>query len=99
MPFTLPNIHLCQKLTNRSVLQEAVALVTGGASGLGKCTVQCLLKHGFKVALLDLSSSNGAFLSKSLGAKCEFVQADVIFDFNCKIAPEKPKYLFVLLVT
>lgn len=39
-------------------MKEAVALVTGAASGLGKATVQHLLKHGFKVAMLDLPSSN-----------------------------------------
>ncbi|VDN42084.1 unnamed protein product [Gongylonema pulchrum] len=65
-------------MRNRFGLQDAaVALVTGGASGLGKCTVQHLLRHGFNVAIMDLPSSDGAFLSKLFGRQCSFVQANV----------------------
>lgn len=63
-------------------LQEAVALVTGGASGLGKATVQHLLKHGFKVAMLDLPSSNGSYLAKLINQNCLYVPANVMFSFN-----------------
>uniref|UniRef100_A0A0R3RS58 3-hydroxyacyl-CoA dehydrogenase type-2 n=1 Tax=Elaeophora elaphi TaxID=1147741 RepID=A0A0R3RS58_9BILA len=58
-------------------MKEAVALVTGGASGLGKATVQHLLKHGFKVAMLDLPSSNGSFLTKLINRNCLYVSANV----------------------
>lgn len=77
---------LCSSMEIRGnfefTLQEVVALVTGGASGLGKATVQHLLKHGFKVAMLDLPSSNGFFLTKLINRDCLYVPANVIFNFQ-----------------
>jgi len=37
-----------------------VAIVTGGASGLGLATADRLLKEGARVVIVDLPSSNGA---------------------------------------
>ncbi|VDM95883.1 unnamed protein product [Thelazia callipaeda] len=75
-------------------MKNAVALVTGGASGLGKFTVQHLLKHGFKVALLDLPSSNGAFLSRLLNQNCAYIQADIANDEEVKNGLSKVKDKF-----
>lgn len=47
--------------------QGAVTLVTGGASGLGKATVERLVQHGSKVVICDLPSSKGSEFAKSLG--------------------------------
>jgi NAD(P)-dependent dehydrogenase (short-subunit alcohol dehydrogenase family) len=52
-----------------------VALVTGGASGLGLATVQALATEGAKVVIVDLPSSDGKAVADSLGAR--FVPADV----------------------
>ncbi|VDK59613.1 unnamed protein product [Anisakis simplex] len=60
----------------RSV-KGAVAIVTGGASGLGQGTVEHLLKHGAKVAILDLPTSKGAELADRLGDDCLFTPANV----------------------
>uniref|UniRef100_A0A0M3HXQ0 3-hydroxyacyl-CoA dehydrogenase type-2 n=1 Tax=Ascaris lumbricoides TaxID=6252 RepID=A0A0M3HXQ0_ASCLU len=54
-----------------------VALVTGGASGLGRGAAENLLKHGAKVAILDLPSSAGAEVAKELGGDCIFTPASV----------------------
>ncbi len=35
----------------------AVAVVTGGASGIGEATVSCLLEKGWRVAILDLDNA------------------------------------------
>src|SRR5208283_393884 len=58
-------------------LKNAVALVTGGGSGLGEATVREFASAGAKVAILDLLSSPGAKVAESLGANAIFVEADV----------------------
>ncbi|KAJ1352875.1 hypothetical protein KIN20_009364 [Parelaphostrongylus tenuis] len=49
-----------------------VAVVTGGASGLGRGTVETLVKSGANVAILDLPSSRGADIAKELGENVLF---------------------------
>lgn len=78
LTFKLSTEFLRFRGSSELILQEAVALVTGGASGLGKATVQHLLKHGFKVAMLDLPSSNGCYLSNLINRDCLFLPANVI---------------------
>ncbi|MQY27459.1 3-hydroxyacyl-CoA dehydrogenase [Nocardia aurantia] len=58
-------------------LNGAVALVTGGASGLGLATVRELHTHGVKVAIVDLPSSAGETIAKELGDGVIFTPADV----------------------
>ncbi|NKQ53231.1 SDR family NAD(P)-dependent oxidoreductase, partial [Amycolatopsis sp. K13G38] len=55
----------------------AVALVTGGASGLGQATVRELHAKGAKVVIVDLPSSDGASVAKELGDGVAFAPADV----------------------
>lgn len=54
-----------------------VALVTGGASGLGAATVRSLLATGCRAVIMDLPSSPGAELATELGGRVTFVPADV----------------------
>lgn len=58
-------------------LQGCVALVTGGASGLGRATAQRLLDRGARVVLLDVPRSAGHATAAELGERCEFHGADV----------------------
>ena len=53
-----------------------VAIVSGGASGLGLATVKLLADKGAKVVALDLPSANTDAL-EALGAAVQFVPADV----------------------
>lgn len=48
-------------------IKDAVALVTGGASGLGLATVRALLDDGAHVVIVDLPSSKGEEVAKELG--------------------------------
>jgi NAD(P)-dependent dehydrogenase (short-subunit alcohol dehydrogenase family) len=57
--------------------QGISALVTGGASGLGLATAKRLLAGGAFVTLVDLPSSPGEQVAKSLGDKARFAPADV----------------------
>ena len=54
-----------------------VALVTGGASGLGLATVQRLAADGAIVVVVDLPSSQGQAVADSLGGSCIFAATDV----------------------
>jgi len=58
-------------------LENAVAIVTGAASGLGLATARRLLAGGAKVLLVDLESSDGAKLAAELGPHADFSAADV----------------------
>ena len=58
-------------------IADKVALITGGASGLGLATAQAFLAAGGCVVLLDLESSNGEAVAKELGERANFAPADV----------------------
>jgi NAD(P)-dependent dehydrogenase (short-subunit alcohol dehydrogenase family) len=53
------------------------AVVTGGASGLGRATAEKLLAMGAYVVIADLPASPGAEVARELGDSCRFVAADV----------------------
>ncbi|AHD22271.1 MULTISPECIES: 3-hydroxyacyl-CoA dehydrogenase [Rhodococcus] len=59
------------------IVNDSVAVVTGGASGLGLATVKALLNDGAQVVIIDLPSSNGETIAKELGDRVRFVAADV----------------------
>lgn len=44
-----------------------VSLVTGGASGLGKATVETLAKNGGKVIILDIQGTRAEKVAKAIG--------------------------------
>ncbi|TDD85190.1 3-hydroxyacyl-CoA dehydrogenase [Saccharopolyspora karakumensis] len=58
-------------------IEGAVALVTGGASGLGLATVEELRGQGAKVVIVDLPSSQGEAVAAELGGGVVFAAADV----------------------
>ena len=59
------------------IVKDSVALITGGASGLGLATAKALLADGAKVVILDLPSSDGEAVAKELGENARFAAADV----------------------
>lgn len=54
-----------------------VALVTGGASGLGAATVRMIVSAGGRAAILDLNEQLGNALAGELGAAGCYIRADV----------------------
>jgi NAD(P)-dependent dehydrogenase (short-subunit alcohol dehydrogenase family) len=56
-------------------LSGSVALVTGGASGLGAATVRRLVAAGAKVVIVDRDEAKGAALASELGQS--YAKADV----------------------
>jgi NAD(P)-dependent dehydrogenase (short-subunit alcohol dehydrogenase family) len=72
-----------------------VALVTGGASGLGRGTVERFVRNGAKVVILDLPSSPGQEVASSLGEdNAIFVPTDVTSEAEVKNALEVTKDKF-----
>ena len=62
---------MAQELTGR------VAIVTGGASGIGRATVELFVNEGAKVVIADLDAQRGAELAAQFGDAALFQRADV----------------------
>ncbi|XP_058834245.1 3-hydroxyacyl-CoA dehydrogenase type-2-like [Topomyia yanbarensis] len=60
------------------MLKNAVSLVTGGASGLGRATVEHFFRAGSRVILADLPTSEGGKVATELGKGVTFVPMDVL---------------------
>src|SRR5262245_6226846 len=58
-------------------ISGSTAVITGGASGLGRATAERLVAGGGRVALLDLPRSPGADVARTLGDGALFTPADV----------------------
>lgn len=58
-------------------ISQVNAVITGGASGLGRATAELLVAGGARVALLDRPGSAGAEVAAKLGASALFAAADV----------------------
>ncbi|CAH8363636.1 unnamed protein product [Eruca vesicaria subsp. sativa] len=58
-------------------LEGKVALITGGASGLGKATANEFIQHGARVVIVDSDAESGLKAAKELGVAAEFMRCDV----------------------
>ncbi len=58
-------------------LKDKVAVVTGGASGIGEAVVRRFVANGAKVAIFDLSAERGEALASELGEAVSFHFVDV----------------------
>jgi NAD(P)-dependent dehydrogenase (short-subunit alcohol dehydrogenase family) len=68
-----------------------VAVVTGGASGLGAATVRALVARGAKVGIIDKSTAPGEAMARELGASVRLLQADVTSEEQLGAAIERTK--------
>lgn len=69
-------------------------MVTGGASGLGRATVERFIKKGSNVVICDLPTSAGSQLVKDLGENVHFVAADVTSEADVKNLVDEVKTKF-----
>jgi 3-hydroxyacyl-CoA dehydrogenase / 3-hydroxy-2-methylbutyryl-CoA dehydrogenase len=58
-------------------IDNCVAIVTGGASGLGEATIRNLVAAGAKTAILDMDEGRGRSIASELGSACKFFKTDV----------------------
>lgn len=79
-------------------LKDSVALVTGGASGLGAATVRALVGKGAKALIVDRDEAKGQALAAELGASAAFAKADVTDAAQIEAAIEAAKALGTLRI-
>jgi NAD(P)-dependent dehydrogenase (short-subunit alcohol dehydrogenase family) len=58
-------------------MQDVRAVVTGGASGLGRAVAESVVAGGGRVALLDVNEEAGGTAARELGEHAVFCKADV----------------------
>ena len=58
-------------------MQDVRAIVTGGASGLGRAVAEEIIADGGRVTLLDVNEDAGQTTARALGAQAQFVKTDV----------------------
>ncbi|MBQ38058.1 MAG: short-chain dehydrogenase [Gemmatimonadaceae bacterium] len=67
-------------------LQDKVALITGGASGIGRQSARRFVAEGASVVIADVSDDEGREVAMDLdsnGGRCLYVHADVSLDADC----------------
>ena len=67
-------------------IQGKVALVTGGASGLGRAVVEALSSRGAGVVICDLPNSRGEGVAQELGDHVRFAPTDVTSEEDVQAA-------------
>jgi 3-hydroxyacyl-CoA dehydrogenase / 3-hydroxy-2-methylbutyryl-CoA dehydrogenase len=75
-------------------LKNHVAVITGGASGLGEATARAVVAGGGQVAILDLDLKRGPQLAEELGQGAAFFEADVVQEQGMDQVVEKIKKTF-----
>ena len=78
-------------------IADSVALVTGGASGLGEATVRLIVNGGGRAMILDRAGSTGANLAAELGERAAFSEADVTDEAQVRAAVERTVERFGVL--
>jgi 3(or 17)beta-hydroxysteroid dehydrogenase len=61
-----------------------VAIVTGGASGMGKADARLLAREGACVVIADLNETDGQLVAESIGENALFLRLDVSDEDNWK---------------
>lgn len=65
-------------------VQDKVALVTGGASGLGRATAELLAREGARVIITDIAEEAGRALAAELGDSALFLRQDAASEADWK---------------
>jgi NAD(P)-dependent dehydrogenase (short-subunit alcohol dehydrogenase family) len=65
-------------------MENRVAVITGGASGIGKAIAELFIKEGARVVIGDIQDEKAQELSEALGKHASFVHADVTLEEDVK---------------
>ncbi|KAL0290986.1 UNVERIFIED_CONTAM: (-)-isopiperitenol/(-)-carveol dehydrogenase, mitochondrial [Sesamum calycinum] len=68
-----------QSISLGKKLQGKIAIVTGGASGIGEAVARLFAEHGaLAVVIADLQAEKGKSVAESIGLqRCSYVKCDV----------------------
>lgn len=77
-----------------SKLDGKVAIITGGASGMGETHARLFVDEGAKVVLTDIDEEKGARLAEELGDHALFIKHDVADEDGWKHVVEKAEEKF-----
>jgi len=66
-------------------LEDKVAIVTGGAKGIGKAIVQAYVDEGARVLVVDVDEEAGEKLASALGDAGHFLSADLSVEANAAL--------------
>jgi 3alpha(or 20beta)-hydroxysteroid dehydrogenase len=72
-------------------MQDKVAIITGGARGMGEVTSRLFASEGAHVIIADVLEAEGKALAESIGDKATFVRLDVSNEDNWKALVEGVK--------
>lgn len=75
-------------------IKDAIALVTGGASGLGEACARELIRQGARVAILDIAAQRGEDLARELGPRAIFIKTDITSEESATAAIARIKASF-----
>jgi NAD(P)-dependent dehydrogenase (short-subunit alcohol dehydrogenase family) len=67
-------------------LQDKVALITGGTSGIGEATVDLFARHGANVVVVGRDQARGEAIAARHGERARFIRADVSSEAGIKTA-------------
>ena len=70
-------------------IKDSVAVVTGGASGLGEACVRNLVSRGGKVSIFDFAQERGGKVASELGDSVIFCMTDITDEANVQSAIDK----------
>jgi rhamnulose-1-phosphate aldolase/alcohol dehydrogenase len=75
--------------SNEKSLARQVAVITGGASGIGAATAKAMAKEGAEVAILDRDLEAAKAAAKKIGGKALAVECDVTDPMSVRAAFDK----------
>lgn len=67
-------------------LDGKVAVITGGASGIGEATVRLFVEQGARVVIADIQDNKGKRLADEIGSSATFLHTDVSQESDVKFA-------------
>jgi NAD(P)-dependent dehydrogenase (short-subunit alcohol dehydrogenase family) len=85
----VPNNLQYRKEEIRLEIKDCVAVVSGGASGLGEATVRDLFEEGARIAILDINEERGEKIASESGDSVIFCKTDITDGASVQAAIDK----------